>query len=100
MIVAEKEDQITNEGLRELAKLPKIRDLNLWGLEFITDEAFKDFTSLKSLELHFWDISNIMLIRIAETCLQLQSLNITCKYYCFFLYLNLSFRFLSYCTRI
>ena len=66
--------------MKELRKLRNLKRLELYDTEFITEEAFKDFNSLKSLELQFWNVTNLILNCIAENCLQLESLLIHCKY--------------------
>ena len=70
--------QVFDEGLIALSKLPKLEKLTIENCDNnISDETFKHFTSLKSLELsNFENISNETLICIVKNCLVLQSLKI------------------------
>ena len=71
-------NKVFDEGFIALAKLPKLENLTIEKFDKnISDETFKHFTSLKSLELSlFEDLSNETLICIASNCLELRSLTI------------------------
>ena len=75
-MILENTSQVTDEGFIELANLPKLEKLTLIGeINSPSDEIFKYFTSLKSLELvKYKNLSNATLIYIANYCLELQSL--------------------------
>ena len=71
-------NQVFDEGLIALAKLPKLEKLTIVlraDDNNISDEVFKHFTSLKSLELLCAEnLSNETLLCIVNNCLELQSL--------------------------
>ena len=69
------------DGIIALGNLPELKTL-----KFITQsidikaEVFEHFTSLKSLTLRSRNINNGLLISIAENCLELEALELICKF--------------------
>ena len=78
-------DGITSDGIKALAKLPKLEELDLFCLE-ISDDVFKYFIELKSLELTYNEnmISDAALHHIGENYMKLQYLKIACN--CLFIF--------------
>ena len=79
--VANSDDDVTNDGIIALAGLPKLQKLKLAYFLTITDEVFKYFTTLKCLDLNEIEISNAILIHIAENYLELKELSIRGKFF-------------------
>ena len=70
---------ITSDGIKALAKLPKLEKLELCNVE-ITDEVFKYFIELKSLYLYgISTLSDAALYHIGNYT-ELRHLEIICNY--------------------
>ena len=71
---------VTNEGVIALARLPKLKKLQLELFSKITDNVFRYFTTLNCLYLVRIKMSNTMLTFIAENYFELEELSIKSKF--------------------